>query len=149
MPTEQKPKDLDRAIDALLSKRSALVDERDALHQKLTQINSKIAELNGIIRALSLSFRARPTAKYKPSVPIFPDVSAVGPNAKIGDAMEAILTEAKKPLPKDEIIEKLRENGVGISLNNPKIVLAIVIKRDKKKRFVASKDGRVALVGGK
>jgi len=138
MSVEPKTKDLERAIDSLINQREVLAKERDSLHRRLVKVNTQMAELAQMISRLMISFRmlhgVLPTRYNPPSMPIFPR-PPLGPNAKIGDAIEAILKEAKRPLTKDEIVDKLREYGVGISLNNPKIVLAIAIKRDKNKRF--------------
>ena len=136
MSDQSHLKDLEKSLKYWLQ-------QRDDLHEKLAKVNEAIRQLELAQAILSshLQKSVLPTSTFtKPTS---------GPNATIGDAMEAILTEAKKLLTKDEILERLRLKGVGISLRNPRIVLLTAILRDKKQRFVNLEDGRVTLKGRK
>jgi hypothetical protein len=115
------------------------INQRDVLHKKLADINTTIGQLEVAYHIMSKKEKELASPSPTLTKPL------VGPNATIGDAMEAILTESRKPLTKDEIIEQLRLRGVGISLRNPKVVLSIAILRDKKQRFKTLDDGRVKL----
>jgi len=136
MSDQSHLKDLEKSLKYWLQ-------QRDDLHEKLAKVNEAIRQLELAQAILSshLQKSVLPTSTFtKPTS---------GPNATIGDAMEAILIEAKKLLTKDEILERLRLKGVGISLRNPRIVLLTAILRDKKQRFVNLEDGRVTLKGRK
>ncbi len=145
MPNELDPKEFAKYINSLTAQRERLTKESLMLTAQISALDEKIESLKLVQNVFN---RVPPTKPQPQATLVFVSPSS-GPNATIGDAMADILTEAKKPLPKDEIVERIRLRGVGISLKNPKIVLAIAIKRDKKQRFVALEDGRVALKGRK
>lgn len=137
----EEAKQLEKTIQSLMLKWEQLVLKRKKIEDEKSRLQNEIISLKKTF--VNLTGRApKFTLKHFPE--LGNETPVEGPNAAIGDAMEDILLN-REALTTREIIDLLRARSVGISLRNPRIVIANTIKQDKNQRFVRLKDKRIAL----
>jgi hypothetical protein len=134
------PKQIEAAIEALISQTEPLWNDVGRLQKRLQDNLSAIQSMIAAYKSLTGKLPKYNFPQLKELNPL------ITPNTKITDAIYSILKVAGEPKTKSEIIDKLRESGVKISLKTPRVVLNTAIKNDKGKRFKVLEDGRVDLV---
>ena len=141
MPLQLKSEALVQALKRIIEEELLpLAKKRDDAQVKINEVVERMEAIQASHQALfgkKIEFvipSAQP-AHQKPTR---------GAQAKLGDALAAILKE-HKTLDNHKAIELLRERGVKLSVSNPRNVLANLVRGDKEKRFVRLADGRIAL----
>jgi len=124
-------------IDKKFKRIEEINNEFNALKGKIENLAKRQHKLNEerdrIIRSLTVVTFPNPAASF-----------SLSPNMTIGDAMENILRIIGTATQK-ELIKILNDAFVPISSKNAYVVLANLLIRDAKKRFVKMKDGRITL----
>jgi hypothetical protein len=135
-----------RSITKTISKLFAQLEE---IRAKQAEFEEKAQSLLGRIKAMTEAYEK--IAGEPPTIP-YPAAIAgkyekrpvVGPNARIGNAMQSILEEYG-PLAASELIPKLRERNVRLSERSPNAVITMTIRQDQAKRFKRLADGIIRL----
>ncbi|MCX6120065.1 MAG: hypothetical protein NTX44_00395 [Ignavibacteriales bacterium] len=117
-------------LQKLVNEHSTLLDRHSEIELNLHAVEEKI---NSLKDAYKTFFGEEPSILLPSSL-----------NSSLGDFLEIILKE-NNTLEINRAIELLREKRVKLSLNNPRNVLANLVKKDKKKRFTRLEDGRISL----
>jgi len=130
------------------------MNSKEALEKKF----DRIAELNEELDAIKSEIERLAKRQYKLNeerndiikstiIRTFPNTAetfSLSPNMTIGNAVENIIRVIKVVSQKD-LIEMLNNAQIPISKKNPYVVIANLIKRDAKKRFKKTKDGKIFL----
>ena len=126
-----------------------LVAQWERISEKQRTLDEEERDILGKLKSLKAMYELLTGKELHLRLPHFATpvepMPTEGPNAKLADAIEAVLVAEKKPLRRREIIDRLRQKNVRLSLKNPRNVVAGAISRDKRNRFVSLKDGRVTL----
>lgn len=128
----------------------AQVRDTIAKLEKVLEQKARLDDLEHVYRAGIDTYsktisRMKKDQKLMASMPPIQEVKHTsGPNAKIGDAMEAVLKDAG-PLVTRDLIDRLRQRNIRLSEKYPRVVITMTIKQDKAKRFNRLADKRIAL----
>ncbi|MCX6120059.1 MAG: hypothetical protein NTX44_00365 [Ignavibacteriales bacterium] len=133
------PRQIEVAIQSLINRIEPAANQIKKLEEDLAD---SMKALESLIEAYQLL-----TAKMPPNLPksYKETFLHLTPSTKIGDAMQLILFGMNEPLSKNEIIEKLRQYNIRLSMKHPRVVLNTALKNDKQNRFKVSEDGMVSL----
>ncbi len=149
MPTSPTAKQIESAINSLISDSKPLWEELAGLSKKFADVSRLLNENLRATEALLKVYNSITGKRLNVTIPKAPALDPmITGTTKIGDAIERIILMAGAPITKDKIIERLREGGVRLSLKYPKAVLNTALKGDKEKRFKIREDGLIDLAYG-
>jgi hypothetical protein len=125
-----------------------LKDTWDTLCQDLRQANwdleqAQVRKVRAVER-LDAILKTFDTLGERPEDLFIPPELKFKQGTTIGNAMQTILTE-QGPLPRNELMKMLLDGHVITNRKTARVLLANAIKRDSRKRFSVTQDGKIEL----
>lgn len=132
---------LTKNYEGLLERIKGLGQTIGHMEQERTEL---LAQMDALLITMQFLKKQNPSLKL-PEMEIPPEIKF---NTRgivtLGNAIESILRE-RGELSRLEILEELRKQNFEIKSKNARIVLANAIKRDSRKRFIETENGKIAL----